>query len=97
MATEAREEIGAGFNSFEQLESIDGAAGAVRDAVFDADDERGLGGSFDHARSEDANDAAMPAIAIDDDQACCGKFSIGGETRSQLRRVRGPLFRGVRD
>ena len=30
---------------------------------------RGLGGAFDDARSENADDAAMPAVAIDDKQA----------------------------
>ena len=79
VAAEASEKIGAGFDCFEQLKAVDGAAGAVRDAVFNADDERGFGGTFDDARGEDADDAAMPAIAIDDDEACGGKISVGGE------------------
>ena len=81
VAAEAREEIGAGFDGVEQLESVDGAAGAVRDAVFNADDDGGLGGAFDDARSEDADDAAMPAVAVDDEQARGGKFGVGGEAR----------------
>ena len=80
MAAEAREKIGAGFDGVEQLESVDGAAGAVRDAVFDADDDGRLGGAFDHARGEDADDAAMPAVAVDNEQALGGKFGVGGET-----------------
>ena len=81
VAAEAREEIGAGFDRVEQLESIDRAARAVRDAVFNADHERRLGGAFHDARSEDADDSAMPAVAIDDEQARCGKFGIGREAR----------------
>ncbi len=51
------------------------------DAVFDADDDGGLGGALDDARGEDADDAAMPAVAVDDEQACGDEFGIGGEAR----------------
>ncbi len=39
VAAEAREEIGAGFDGFEQLKSVDGSAGSMRDAIFHADDD----------------------------------------------------------
>ena len=83
VAAEAGEEIGAGFNGGEKGESIDGAAGAVGYAVFNADDDGGLGGALDHARGEDADDAAMPAIAVDDEEAVGGDFGVG--FRGELR------------
>ena len=49
MASKAREEIGATFDGGEQGKSVDGAAGAVRYSVFNADDNGRLGGAFDHA------------------------------------------------
>ena len=59
-------------------ESIDGAAGSVGNfavgAIFNADDDGGLGGALDDARSEDADDAAMPAVAVDDEEAVGGDF-----------------------
>ena len=80
VAAEAGEQVGAGFDGFEQRESIDGATGAVGDwtlgRVFHVDDDRGLGGALDHARGEDADDAAMPAVAVDDEQAAGGKFGV---------------------
>ena len=69
VAAEAGEEIGAALDGVEQVEAVDGAARAVGDAVFNADDDGGLGGALDDARGEDADDAAMPAFAIDDQQA----------------------------
>ena len=77
VAAEAGEEIGAGFDGGEQREAVDGAAGAVGHAVFDADDDGRLGGALDDARGENADDAAMPAVAVDDEQAVGGEFSVG--------------------
>ena len=50
VSAKASEEIGAGFDGREQVELIDRAARAVRDAIFDADDESRLGGALDYAR-----------------------------------------------
>ena len=79
VAAETREEIGAGFDGGEQGKSVDGAAGAVGDtaigAVFDADDDGGLGGALDDARGENADDAAMPAVAVDDEKPVGGEFA----------------------
>ena len=69
VAAEADEDIVAAFERFEQMEAGDGAAGAVRLAVFVAEDERGVAGALDDARGENAEDAAMPAIAVDDEAA----------------------------
>ena len=77
MAAEASEEIGAAFDGVEQMKAVDGAAGAVGHAVFDADDDGRLGGALDDARGEDADDAAMPAVAVDDEQAVGGEFGVG--------------------
>jgi hypothetical protein len=51
----------------------------VGDAVFNADDDGRLGGALDDARGENADDAAMPAVAVDDEQAVGGEFGVGGE------------------
>ena len=87
MAAEAGEEIGAGFDGGEEREAVDGAAGAVGDfslgAVFNADDESRLGGALDYARGENADDAAMPTVAIDDEEAVGNDF--GGWSESVLR------------
>ena len=48
-------------------------------AVFDADDDGRLGGALDDARGENADDAAMPAVAVDDEEAVGGEFGVGGE------------------
>ena len=80
MAAEASEEIGAGFDGGEKREAVDRAAGAVGDAVFDADDEGGLGGALDDARGENADDAAMPAVAVDDEEAVGCNFGVGAKT-----------------
>ena len=81
VAAEAREEVGADLDGGEQQEAVDGAAGAVGDsaigAVFNADDDGRLGGALDDARGEDADDAAMPAVAVDDEQAVGGNFCVG--------------------
>ena len=69
VAAEAHEDIVAAFERFEQMEAGDGAAGAVGLAVFMAEHERGTAGALDHARGEDAEHAAMPAVAIDDEAA----------------------------
>ena len=66
VAAEADENIVAAFKRFQQMEAGDGAAGAVRLAVFVAEHERGMAGALDDARGEDAEHAAMPAFAIDD-------------------------------
>ena len=81
MATEAREEVAAGFNCFEQLKAIDGTAGAVGDAIFNANYDGGLGGAFYHARGEDADDAAMPSVALDNEHAAGGELMIVEEAR----------------
>ena len=83
MAAEASEEVGAGLDGSEKREAIDGAAGTVSDAFLNADDDGGLGGAFDDARGENADDAAMPAIAIDDEEAIFRDFGVG--TRDELR------------
>ena len=78
VAAKAGEEIGAGFDGGEEDESVDGAAGAVGNfavgAVFNADDDGRLGGALDDARGENADDAAMPAVAVDDEKAVGSDF-----------------------
>ena len=94
---EAREEIGAGLDGVEQMKAIDRSARSMRNAIFHADHDGGLGGALHHARSKDADDAAMPAVAIDNHEARSSKFRIVGEPRSQSPPARELLFRGGRD
>ena len=77
VAAEAREEIGAGFDGGEEGESVHGAAGAMGHTILNADDDGRLGGALDNARGENADDAAMPAVAVDDEEAIGGDFRIG--------------------
>ena len=88
VAAEAGEEIGAALEGVEKLEAVDGAAGAVGHAVFNADDDGGLGGALDDARGENADDAAVPALAVDHQQAVGGQFRV--------RRRAGPRWRSAR-
>ncbi len=101
VAAESSKEIGAGFEGGEEREAIDGAAGAVGDAIvgavlfavfwpvvgavsrvafgtdFDADYDGGFGGALDDARGENADNAAMPAVAVDDEEAVGDDFGVG--------------------
>src|SRR5258706_13163096 len=47
------------------MESTDGAAGPVGFAVFQGNYQRGAAIALDDARGGDADDAAMPAFALD--------------------------------
>jgi len=72
VTAETGEELGAGFDGVEQLKAVDGAAGTVGDALFNADDNGRFGGALDNALGEDADDAAVPTLAIDHKQAVRG-------------------------
>ena len=85
VAAKAREQIGAAFDGVEQLESVDRPARAMSHVVFDADDDSRLGRALDHARGQNADDAAMPALAIDDQQAICGQLRIAQPAAFQSR------------
>jgi len=79
MAAKAGEEAGAALKGVEQVEAVNGAAGAVGDAVFNADDDGGPGGALDDAGGKDADDAAMPSLALDDEEAGGGEIEVRGE------------------
>ena len=57
---------GQDFQRFEQVEGADGAAGAVGLSVLAGEDQRGTVIAFDHAGGADADDAAVPVLAVDD-------------------------------
>ena len=84
VAAEAREQLRAAFDGVEQLKAVNGAAGTVGDFAFeaflDADDDRRLGGAFDHARGQNADDAAVPAFAVDHQQMVGVQLRIGRQT-----------------
>ena len=80
VAAKTSEEAGAAFQGIEELEPINATTGTMGDAVFNADNNGGLGGAFDHARGEDADDTAMPAVAVDEQEVISGEFFIAGQT-----------------
>src|SRR5579883_1593914 len=55
------------------MKRVDAAAGALGDAVFDAEDDRGAIEFFDDAAGDDSDDAAVPAFAPEDER----RFVIG--------------------
>src|SRR5580692_11307222 len=69
VSAEADEDVVAAFERFEQMEAGDGAAGAVGLTVFMTQNECGAACALDHTRGEDAEDAAMPSFAVDDEAA----------------------------
>ena len=69
VAAETDEDIVAALERFQQMEAGDGAAGAVGLAIFVTEYERGTTGALDYTRGEDAEHAAMPALAVDDEAA----------------------------
>jgi hypothetical protein len=87
VAAEAGVEVGAGFDGFQQRKAVDGAAGAVGDAVFHADDDGRLGGAVDDARGENADDAAMPSFAGHDEHFAAGE--LGGSVARRARLCAG--------
>ncbi len=56
-----------GGERVEQVEACDGPAGAVGVAIVGGHDEGGAAGAVDHARGEDAEDAAVPLRVIEHD------------------------------
>jgi hypothetical protein len=79
VAAEAGEEIGAALDGVEQMEAIDGAAGAVGDTVFYADHDGRLGGALDDAGGENADDAAVPAVAVNEQQPVDSQLVVRSE------------------
>src|SRR5579859_7057612 len=76
MATKAGKELLAAFDGLQKMKTWNGAAGAVSLAAFERDHDCRTPRPVDHARGEDANDAAMPAFAFDHDTTACreGRF-----------------------
>uniref|UniRef100_E6QIG2 Uncharacterized protein n=1 Tax=mine drainage metagenome TaxID=410659 RepID=E6QIG2_9ZZZZ len=79
VSAKAGEKIGAGFDGLEQRETVDGAPRAVGDAVLDAEDECWFGRAFNDARGEDADDAAVPAVASEDEDFFVLQRGVRGE------------------
>ena len=80
VAAEAGEEVCAALDGVEQLEAIHRAAGAVGDSVLNADHDGWFRGPLHHARCQNADDAAMPALAVDDQQPVGGQFRVAAQT-----------------
>src|SRR5258708_3402990 len=62
VAAEFGEQIGHGFEPFQEMKRSNAAAGALCEAVFDPQHERGTMIPFDHAARDDSDYAAMPAF-----------------------------------
>ena len=69
VAAEAGEDFVTALDGFEQMKAGNGAAGTVGFAVFPRDDDGRLAGLVDDARGENADDAAVPVVAVHDDAA----------------------------
>src|ERR1039457_1837677 len=64
MSAETGEQLRTRFQSIQQVKWPDGAARAVRYLAVAGDDKRRPAVALDHARGRDADDAAVPAIAV---------------------------------
>ena len=77
VAAEPQEEIGAALERVEHVEGGDAAAGSVRDVAVDRQHDRRLVVRVDQLRRGDADDAAMPAFAADDEHVVRADRRIG--------------------
>ena len=77
VAAEPQEEIGAALERVEHVERRNAAAGSVRDVAVDRQDDRRLVVRVDELRRGDADDAAMPAFAADDQHVVRADRRIG--------------------
>ena len=85
MAAEPDEQIGAALERVEHVEVRDAAAGAVRDVAVDRQHDRRLVIRVDQLRRGDADDAAMPAVAADDEDVVGADRRIGLDRLLRLR------------
>ena len=81
----AREQAGAGFERVQQMERIDGPAGAVRLLAIARDDQRRAPSSLHHSRRADADHAAMPALAVDDHAVALAQRGVAIQALVDLR------------
>ena len=85
MAAELDEQIGAVFERAEHVEVGDAAAGAVRDVAVDRQHDRRLVIRVHELRRGDADDAAMPALAADDEDVVGADRRVGLDRLLRLR------------
>ena len=81
VAAEADEEVGAVLEGGEHVEVGDAAARPVGDVAVDRQHDRRLVIRVDELRRGDADDAAMPALAADDEHV------VGADGRIGLDRL----------
>ena len=81
MAAEPEEEVGAVLERAEHVEVGDAAARAVGDVAVDREHDGRLVIRVDELRRGDADDAAMPALAADDEHV------VGADRRVGLDRL----------
>ncbi len=73
----------------------DGAAGAVRLAVFMGDDEGRAVGALHDARGENADDTAMPSVAVEHKAAGGGEASSLSASSSAVNLLQDGGFHGA--
>ena len=76
---EAREEVRACLNRFQQRKPMHRPARTMRHAFLYADDDRRLGRALHYTRSQDADDAAMPSVAIEHKHRFGGQSLFGSQ------------------
>ncbi len=77
MAAEPDEQVGAPFERIQHVEIRNAAAGAVRHVAVDGQHDGGLVVGVDQFRCGDADDAAMPPVAADDQDVVRADGGIG--------------------
>ena len=92
VAAEADEQVGAVLERAEHVEVRDAAAGSVRDVAVDRQHDGGLVIRVDELRGRDADDAAMPAVAADDEHVVRADGRIGLDRLLRLRDELGFLL-----
>ena len=85
--------VGAGLERAEHVERRDAAARAVRDVAVDRQHDRRPVERVHELRGDDADDAAMPALAGDDEHVVRADLGIGLDDLLRLRRRCPPLPR----
>lgn len=72
VSSEGGEVVGAGFECGVDGEALDGAGGALADAVFALHEDGGAGEAVDESGADDADDAGVPILVREDDGSAVG-------------------------
>ena len=84
VAAEPQEQVGAALERAEHVEGRDAAARAVRDVAVDRQHDRRLVVGVHQLRRDDADDAAVPAVAADDEHVVRADRRVGLDRLARL-------------